>query len=66
MKTIKISRRDEQGGLNFNTVSPFIAYEMELSGKVIFLVSEGTNERIAVSAKQQRIRIETTIRSFLH
>lgn len=48
MKTIRISRRDERGGLNFDTVEAIIAYEMEIRGKVIFLVKEGSNEDISL------------------
>lgn len=49
MKTISVSKRDEKGGLSFDTVSPFVGYEMELSGRVLFLVSEGTDEHVRLS-----------------
>lgn len=49
MKTIRISKAKGKGALAFQTIGNMIAYEMELSGRVIFLVSEGTNEHGSLS-----------------
>lgn len=49
MKTIRISKAKGKGALAFRTIGNMIAYELELSGRVIFLVSEGTNEHGSLS-----------------
>lgn len=48
MKTIRISKTEGKEGLAFDTVENVVAYEMELRGKVIFLMKEGSSEDISL------------------